>query len=79
MVKFRSIDGLRTHRERLVRAVDPSTPLVILSSGTCGRANKSEEVADVFATELPKQTGNGAPLRVTGCLGFCEREPIVIV
>ncbi len=79
MGRLKSIDALKGHREKLVASADTSKPFVILSSGTCGRANKSDEVAQAFATELPKQTKDGTPLRVTGCLGFCEREPIVIV
>ncbi|KPJ60407.1 MAG: NADH dehydrogenase [Latescibacteria bacterium DG_63] len=80
MKVLRNPQSLENLREKLVSARDPSQPLIILSSGTCGRANRSDEVAQVFREELSKRTVNGGiGLRITGCLGFCEREPIVVV
>lgn len=80
MKVLKSIEDLEEFRKKLISERDPSKPCIIISSGTCGRANKSDEVARRFKEELPKQNLNGGvDLRITGCLGFCEREPIVII
>jgi len=53
---------------------------MIISSGTCGRANGSDEVIKAVFKELNKnKLEKKVDVRVTGCLGFCEREPIMII
>lgn len=80
MKRLKSVEDLGNFRDKLVSSRDPSKPCIILSSGTCGRANRSDEVAHVFKEKILEQSLNGGiDLRITGCLGFCEREPIVIV
>ena len=60
------------------RKKDAST--IILSSGTCGQAGGSLKVASEFKKELKKQKlNNKINLRITGCHGFCEQEPLLIV
>jgi NADH-quinone oxidoreductase subunit F len=55
-------------------------PCIVVSSGTCGQAHGSEQVADMFRCELKNQgLTENIRLRKTGCLGFCEREPLVLI
>ena len=64
-------DGLQDHNEK---------PLIIIGSGTCGEAQGSRDVTNSFLEEIETRgITDAVELRVTGCLGFCEIEPIVVV
>ena len=53
---------------------------IIVSSGTCGKSRGSEKLIEALQAELSNAGTNGdVELRVTGCLGYCDLEPIVIV
>jgi len=78
--RLESIEQLFALEEKLSSSRDPNRPTVVVSSGTCGRANKSEEVVEALREQIEKRGVNaGVGMRVTGCLGFCEQEPITIV
>lgn len=55
-------------------------PCVIISSGTCGQARGSKEVVAALQKAI-KGVGleEKVDLRITGCQGFCQVEPVVIV
>ncbi|MFH0774114.1 MAG: NADH-quinone oxidoreductase subunit NuoF [bacterium] len=75
---LQSIEELNLHRESLKR--DPNKPCITICGGTGCLAFGARGVIEVFATELKK---NGLEDRVdvmaTGCPGFCERGPIVVI
>ena len=53
---------------------------LILSSGTCGQACGSLRVAEILRQEVKNTRLNGlVRLRITGCHGFCEQEPLLII
>ena len=55
-------------------------PLIIIGSGNCSAPQGSKETVDVFQKIIDKKKiTDKIELRVTGCHGFCEIEPIVIV
>ena len=54
--------------------------VIIISAGTCGRAQGAGLVVDAFRSELEKRNlTEKVVLRVTGCHGYCQAEPIVII
>ncbi|GAP13702.1 NAD(P)-dependent iron-only hydrogenase diaphorase component flavoprotein [Longilinea arvoryzae] len=61
---------------------DPQRPLVTVCGGTGCRVYGSEKVWEAFKAELARQ-GMDATLaydvKVTGCHGFCERGPLVVI
>jgi NADH:ubiquinone oxidoreductase subunit F (NADH-binding)/(2Fe-2S) ferredoxin len=72
--------GLEELRKKILSTRDPNKLCITLSSGTCGRAYGSDKVAVAFVDELRKQgLEEKIDFRETGCLGFCEREPLVII
>lgn len=77
MKKLENIIELENLRRKIIAKKDPTKPCVIISSGTCGRAKCSEELVTLIKQEIKKHRLK-VNVRVTGCLGFCEREPIVI-
>lgn len=53
---------------------------LILSSGTCGQACGALRVVEVFKKELNKRKlKDRVRLRITGCHGFCEQEPLLVI
>jgi NADH:ubiquinone oxidoreductase subunit F (NADH-binding)/(2Fe-2S) ferredoxin/NAD-dependent dihydropyrimidine dehydrogenase PreA subunit len=75
LASLRDLDRVRTELSE-----KPSEKVVIVSRGTCGIARGAEELVAALSAALDKTRTNGTVrLRVTGCLGYCDREPIVIV
>jgi NADH-quinone oxidoreductase subunit F len=55
-------------------------PWIIFGSGTCGEAQGSGKVIKQYQELIEKKSlKNKYNMRVAGCLGFCEIEPIVVV
>ena len=78
MARLASPEGLARLRAEL-QAREPEK-VVIVSRGTCGSARGAEPLVRALGEELAKVKTNGhVRLRATGCLGYCSREPIVIV
>ena len=67
-------------RQQLLTQCEAYSKQVIVSAGTCGESRGALEVVRALREEL---TGLGLDdqvlLRVTGCHGFCEQEPMVII
>ncbi|MBM3242236.1 4Fe-4S dicluster domain-containing protein [Candidatus Poribacteria bacterium] len=56
------------------------TRIVISTKSACCYLKGSQEVTDAFKNELNSKTlGNNVDIMTTGCLGFCEIEPIVVI
>jgi len=54
--------------------------VLLVSNATCGRAHGSAVLVEAFREAWEKNNlYSEARLRVTGCLGYCDLEPIVIV
>jgi len=65
---------------RNLRGKDSNKPTIIISSGTCGQARGSKEVVDKLQKVIRKyKLEKKVNIRVTGCHGFCQVEPIVII
>ncbi len=53
---------------------------VVVSAGTCGRARGVLEVVAAFKNEIEKKKLAGkVDFKETGCHGFCEVEPLVVI
>jgi NADH-quinone oxidoreductase subunit F len=80
METLRSIDDLTALRERLLADRDPSMPTIVITAGTCGQASGANDLLRVTKRDLlAKELTDKIALRVTGCHGFCEMEPSVLV
>ncbi|MDP6154648.1 MAG: NADH-ubiquinone oxidoreductase-F iron-sulfur binding region domain-containing protein [Candidatus Thermoplasmatota archaeon] len=78
MESLTSTQSLDDLREKLKQ--EPEKPLIIIASETCGEAQGSQEIIDAFADLLAKRgESDKFKIRVSGCLGLCEIEPIVII
>ena len=55
-------------------------PVLTVSSGTCGQARGSTKVINSLHRALrERKLENKVKVRVTGCHGFCEAEPNIII
>jgi NADH-quinone oxidoreductase subunit F len=67
-------------RKDILSRRDSTKPCITLCSGTACHATGSDQVAAAIERELEKQGLKGeVDLRRTGCHGFCERGPIVVI
>jgi len=80
MGRLRSVEDFHVCQRALRRAVDRHIPTLVISAGTCGVASGAQDLIDAANEEiLHKGLGDRIRLRVTGCHGFCEMEPSVLV
>ena len=75
---IKSIQELRDRGAAAQKQFYPDKVRVSVGAGTCGLANGAEEVFEAIRDEVQKQ-GLDFSVRLTGCVGFCEGEPIVDV
>lgn len=77
-----NVREFESHSQKLRKAREDASQMgrIIISSGTCGLAKGSSAVADALKKALKDhKLENKVELRITGCHGFCQVEPVVIV
>jgi len=80
MLRLSSIDELKKLRKALLDATDESIPCIVIPTGTCGQANGAGDLIRVAKREiLAKGLTKKVRLRITGCHGFCQMEPSILV
>ena len=77
LISFRELDHLR---EQLQEQRQNITTTVMVCGGTGCQASRSQAVIDAIRDELSRQRlGLSVRLCVTGCHGFCEQGPVIII
>ncbi|MCK4277492.1 MAG: NADH-quinone oxidoreductase subunit F, partial [Phycisphaerae bacterium] len=71
-------DDIVLWEEEGLRAISPDIPKVNVGVATCGLATGAGSVLDTLIEELGR-TSSAVLIGKTGCIGFCEMEPIVEV
>ncbi|MFU8856107.1 MAG: NADH-ubiquinone oxidoreductase-F iron-sulfur binding region domain-containing protein [Deferrisomatales bacterium] len=80
MARLTSLEDLERYRQEVLAKRDPKKPCVTICSGTGCRAYQSEKVAQAFQAEIgARGLTETVDVRRTGCHGFCERGPIVVM
>lgn len=80
MPKINTAAELEKFRQKILSKRDPKKPCITLCSGTACHATGCEGVASAINKELEKQgLIEEVVFRRTGCHGFCEKGPIVII
>ena len=80
MPRLENASALTTLQKQLKRERDDYPMRVTLSSGTCGQASGSLAVLTALGEQIQEAgLGDKVHLRVTGCHGFCQQEPLVIL
>jgi NADH-quinone oxidoreductase subunit F len=80
MSRINSPAELEEVRKGILSKRDPNKPCITLCSGSACHATGSSEVAKSLEEEIVKQgLSDKVDIRRTGCHGFCERGPIIVI
>ena len=80
MPTLKSINEFRELKSRIKADRDSSIPTIVISAGTCGQASGANDLIRIAKRELiANGLTNRIHLRITGCHGFCEMEPSVLI
>ncbi|OGP55278.1 MAG: NADH dehydrogenase [Deltaproteobacteria bacterium RBG_13_52_11] len=80
MPRINSPAELEELRKGILSKRDPNKPCITLCSGSACNASSSGEVATAIEEEIKKQgLSDSVDIRRTGCHGFCERGPIIVI
>ena len=80
MKKLRTVVELRQLRARILSQRDPEKACIAICCGTGCRAYGAEDVARALRNEIGRQRlGKQVQLKVTGCHGFCEHGPLLVI
>ncbi|MHC5036027.1 MAG: NADH-ubiquinone oxidoreductase-F iron-sulfur binding region domain-containing protein [Planctomycetota bacterium] len=80
MPRMKTPAELEERRKELRSKRDPNRPCITLCSGTACHATGCENVAVAIEAETENQGLKGkVDFRRTGCHGFCEKGPIVVI
>jgi NADH:ubiquinone oxidoreductase subunit F (NADH-binding)/(2Fe-2S) ferredoxin/Pyruvate/2-oxoacid:ferredoxin oxidoreductase delta subunit len=78
--RLASLGDLAEYRKQLVAQHDPARLCVTICGGTGCRASDSLDVAAALRDAIDKAgLEEKVDLRLTGCLGFCEKGPIITI
>ncbi len=75
---FDSVKALSAHREALVKAIDAGHKAISICAGTGCKAYGSDKLTAAFDAKA-KELDVDVEVRATGCHGFCERGPLVVL
>ena len=80
MTRIRTATELKEKKEAILASRDPSHPWISVCGGTGCLALGAEQVGNAFREELKKQgLEPKVNMALTGCPGFCERGPLVVI
>lgn len=80
MQKLESVDDFRALYGRLIISHDPSIRTIVIPAGTCGQTSGANDLIRIVKRELlTKGLTEQIHIRITGCHGFCEMEPSVLI
>ena len=80
MTRLQSAAELEQLRASILAARDAAKPCIAVCAGAACHGLDSLRVADAFQAEVGKLGAKaGVEVRVTGCHGFCEKGPNVVV
>ncbi len=78
--RLSSPQELEALRESIIKSRDPDKSCIVVCGGTGCLALGAQEVITSFRREIEKgKLGKKLSLRITGCPGFCERGPLVVI
>ncbi|MDJ0912183.1 MAG: NADH-quinone oxidoreductase subunit NuoF [Desulfobacterales bacterium] len=80
MARLNTPEALESFRQELLSKKDPNTPCISICAGAGCIASGADEVIAAFQAEIEKE---GLTAKVdtkgTGCPGFCEQGPVVVI
>ena len=78
MLKIRTLQDIKKVKSTGESLLHPDKVKIVVGMATCGLASGAEDVYNAIEEEIKKQSLD-AVVRPTGCIGFCQKEPLVDV
>ena len=80
MERLNSIKHFKVLQNHLLSKRNSNIPTIVIPAGTCGQASGANDLIRATKQELlKKELAEKIRLRITGCHGFCEMEPSLLV
>ena len=80
MARLNSPEALRKFRQAILSKRDPDNPCISICAGAGCVASGADDVIDAFKKEIEKEgLTTTVDTKGTGCPGFCERGPVVVI
>ncbi len=80
MEKLNTLSDFKDLKERLDAGREPDRPTIIIPAGTCGQASGANDLIRAAKRAiLARELSEKIRLVITGCHGFCQMEPSVLV
>lgn len=80
MSRLESPKALESYKKKLQKQRDPKRPVISLCAGSGCGAYGTDEVKDALDKEISQNGLKGkVEVKVTGCHGFCEKGPIMVI
>ena len=82
MQKLTSVDEFVAFRQRILseKEIQYDMPTLVVCAGTGGQASGSNDIIRIIKKYIiERNLRNKIALRVTGCQGFCEMDPFILV
>ncbi|MDP2887007.1 MAG: NADH-ubiquinone oxidoreductase-F iron-sulfur binding region domain-containing protein [Ignavibacteria bacterium] len=78
--RMHSIGDFRTLQQRLTAESGPHIPVIVIPAGTCGQASGANDLIRIAKRDiLSRGLSEKVRLRVTGCHGYCQMEPSILI
>lgn len=75
-----SISAFNTLRKLITADINTTIPTIVIPAGTCGQASGANDLIRITKRELlARRLMEKIHLRVTGCHGFCQMEPSILI
>ena len=80
MPNIRLLEHFKNYRRLVVGEPKDGNPCLVICAGTGGQASGSNDIMRIIKRQLlERKLHDRLTLRITGCLGFCEMDPFIIV
>ena len=80
MGKLSSVSDFQKWQQELERGVNPDESVITICGGTGCTAMGSAQVYEAFKQQIERQKlGGRVRVKQTGCHGFCEKGPLVVI
>ena len=82
MDRLTSVEEFKSFRQRILKEKELSDgqPTLVICAGTGGQASGSNDIMRVIKRQiLERNLQDKLALRITGCQGFCEMDPFILV
>jgi NADH:ubiquinone oxidoreductase subunit F (NADH-binding)/(2Fe-2S) ferredoxin len=77
-MRINTLDDLNTVKQEGVKLTYPEKIKIMVGMATCGISAGADKVNQALAKKIA-ELGVDVVLEMTGCIGFCQREPLVDV